>query len=185
MFLHLAVQTTSVLAQALELSLLVQLTGVLRLLRRLPLHNRLPARRKHALPRAHDRPRLRVGQSMSTPSVLHVRDSTRQRFLGHASGPVVARRRPLVSQAVGPDLEEGLGAVRLVERENVRPRAVVPRWRKDLGNTVGEGELIDQLCVGLTKRPKQKQSSIERSGPRGLERLEYAPASCRLRPSSY
>lgn len=91
---------------------------------------------------------------MSTPPVLHVRDSTCQGFLGHASGPVVARRRPLVGQAVGPDLEEGLGAVGLIEREDVRPRAVVPRWRKDLGDTVGEGELIDQVCVGLIKRPK-------------------------------
>lgn len=147
--LHLGGQLDGVDAQVVELRLLVELTWVEWLLGRLPLHDGR-RRGKYAPAGAHDgRAVGRLSQRVPTPAVLHIGDAAGEGLFGDPSGAVVAGRRPLVGKAVGPDLEERLGAIWLVEREDVRARAIVARRRQNLGNAVCEGDFVDEMCVRL------------------------------------
>lgn len=64
------------------------------------------------------------------PAVLHIGDTTSQRFFAQTSCPIVARGHPFVDKLLCPSLEEVRGARRKTQDKAMWPLPAIAWWRK-------------------------------------------------------
>ena len=89
------------------------------------------------------------GVDGSSPSVIHVRDSSDEGRLRETSGPVVAGENPFLVDGFGSDLEVGESSGAFLHGEDVGTRAVVAWFGDGRGVGVDEVDLMVGLGVGL------------------------------------
>lgn len=92
---------------------------------------------------------LGIGEG-SSPSVLHIGDTTNEWLPTPPRGPVVARRYPFCHKLFCTCLEDAYLACRESDGETIRSDCRVPRFRKSHGHSVHETVLASAIRAALT-----------------------------------